>query len=299
MPTPDGPFRYVAYGLRVASAFPLRDVRAGSAGGDVDVTIRRGDVRAQSEREPRPGCFDADPERIFLWHPRAGGVLAQGGRSLTVERVPDADDDLLHTILMGQGFASLLLQRGRSALHASAVAVDGRAVAFFGEKGAGKSTTAAAFVRAGHPLVTDDLLVWSGGPDRPLAHPGYGLVKLWGPSVRAHELESDAEPPSADAFPKWVWSVDPADRPLPLRAVYLLEFGDALRAERLSRPKAFVALSRHSFAGALAEVACQRRPHSQDVARLASRVPVFRLERPRDLSQMGALVSYVIQCTRA
>jgi Coenzyme PQQ synthesis protein D (PqqD) len=41
-------------------------------------------------------------------------------------------------------------------LHASAVAVDGRCVVFCGERGAGKSTLAAALVAAGAEFVTDD-----------------------------------------------------------------------------------------------------------------------------------------------
>lgn len=53
----------------------------------------------------------------------------------------------------------LLSLRGRTVLHASAVAIDGRAIAFSGHSGAGKTTTAHALVRAGATLICEDKLV--------------------------------------------------------------------------------------------------------------------------------------------
>jgi hypothetical protein len=48
--------------------------------------------------------------------------------------------------------------RGRSCLHASSVAIDGRAVAIIGPVGAGKTTTAGLLVAAGAALIGDDVL---------------------------------------------------------------------------------------------------------------------------------------------
>lgn len=51
---------------------------------------------------------------------------------------------------------------GRIALHAGAVVVDGRVWAVLGERGAGKSTAMYSLVKAGYPLVTDDVLILDG-----------------------------------------------------------------------------------------------------------------------------------------
>ncbi len=59
--------------------------------------------------------------------------------------------------LLGPVLGFLLRLRGITCLHASAVAVDGQALAFMGPPGAGKSTTAAAFARRGYPVLTDDI----------------------------------------------------------------------------------------------------------------------------------------------
>ncbi len=60
--------------------------------------------------------------------------------------------------------ASLLALRGETVLHASAVAIDGAAVAFVGQSGRGKSTIAALLCVAGAELVTDDVLTVDPGP---------------------------------------------------------------------------------------------------------------------------------------
>ncbi len=61
--------------------------------------------------------------------------------------------------LLGRVMALAAHADGRLTLHASAVSVAGRAVAFVGPKHAGKSTLALALVRKGARLLTDDTLV--------------------------------------------------------------------------------------------------------------------------------------------
>ena len=71
---------------------------------------------------------------------------------------------LLPIILAGTVVTILLTLRGETVLHASAVSVDGRALAFVGQSGRGKSTVAALLCLSGLELVTDDLLVVRSGP---------------------------------------------------------------------------------------------------------------------------------------
>lgn len=67
-------------------------------------------------------------------------------------------EGLLPILLAGTVSAFLLALRGHTALHASAVAIDGTAVAFVGQSGRGKSTLAALLCVHGAALVTDDVL---------------------------------------------------------------------------------------------------------------------------------------------
>jgi len=72
----------------------------------------------------------------------------------------------------GTILALILGLQGEHPLHASAVAVDGRAIAIAGASGSGKSTLAAKLCIAGASFVTDDLLrlTRDGGCIRPPAN---------------------------------------------------------------------------------------------------------------------------------
>ena len=61
-------------------------------------------------------------------------------------------------VLTGTVMAFILTMRGMSVLHGSAVELDGRALAFVGVSGQGKSTLAAILCAGGARLVTDDVL---------------------------------------------------------------------------------------------------------------------------------------------
>ena len=78
------------------------------------------------------------------------------------------------------GFSKLLALQGEAILHAAAVAVGGSVVAFSGESGAGKTTSAHAFVEAGADLVCEDKLLIRFVAGRPVC--GGGLedhVRRW------------------------------------------------------------------------------------------------------------------------
>ena len=77
---------------------------------------------------------------------------------LTVRFGPGRRLDSLALVLTGGVVAIASTLRGRSCLHASSVAIDGRAVAIIGPVGAGKTTTAGLLVSAGAALIGDDVL---------------------------------------------------------------------------------------------------------------------------------------------
>ncbi|TGV75989.1 serine kinase, partial [Mesorhizobium sp. M2D.F.Ca.ET.145.01.1.1] len=85
--------------------------------------------------------------------------------------------------------ARLLHQRGLLVLHASAIAVTGRGAIFMGDKGAGKSTTASALIRAGHDLLTDDVVALDlANPNQPMIVPGFPQIKLAADAAAAISL---------------------------------------------------------------------------------------------------------------
>ena len=96
-------------------------------------------------------------------------MLARGGRQAHVEADAAVAPGLLAEFLAGPVLAVLMEQRGAFVLHASAVEIDGAAVAFVAASGGGKSTTAGFFAARGHAVATDDLLpLFVSGPQDPV-----------------------------------------------------------------------------------------------------------------------------------
>src|SRR4029077_19399232 len=83
------------------------------------------------------------------------------------------------TYLLGPVLGLLLRLRGATCLHASAVSIHGRAAAFVGSAGSGKSTTAAALARHGFPVVSDDIVALSESAGGFEVLPSYPYLSLW------------------------------------------------------------------------------------------------------------------------
>jgi hypothetical protein len=129
--------------------------------------------------------------------------------------------------LLGPVLGLLLRLRGIVCLHASAVAFDDHCVAFVGSAGAGKSTTAAAFAKLGHGIVSDDIvgLVERDGIFHVL--PAYPHLCLWPESVTMLYGSADALPQLVHDWEKRQLALGEngtrfEERTLPLRAIYIL-----------------------------------------------------------------------------
>ncbi|MGY1739566.1 MULTISPECIES: hypothetical protein [unclassified Blastococcus] len=170
---PASPELYRAHGLTIRSDYPLPMLPApGTAPPDLvvvrgeDRTVpdadEAGSTRLAETRDPGGRVFSSftrTPGGVDLRWPGICRMRAdQQVRRVLVDHEPGVDDDLVAVLVAGAVVSVHLLLHGRLVLHASAVEVQGAAVAFVGGAGAGKSTVAALFGRAGHPLVTDDVL---------------------------------------------------------------------------------------------------------------------------------------------
>lgn len=199
------------------------------------------------------------------------------------------DPGLLEAMAVGPLFSFLVWLRGGQALHASAVLVDGQAVAFCGVSGAGKSTTAAQFVRLGHPLITDDVMAWRWDGNACLVQTGPTRVKLWPDSAAVVQSEA------VGGLPRVYGQVDKrivnmsADAALgtsghPLSCIHLLTPG-AERVRDLSAAEAFVALKEHCRDDSILPSELRARQF-EELARLVRSVPVRRVPAHTGLDRL-------------
>mgnify|MGYP001019053956 CR=1 FL=1 len=130
-------------------------------------------------------CWQAAPGRFLVKGGRKSArFLVEGGCRITLQRNPEALDDLILFHLFHPVIAALFRQRGLLTLHASTVASDSEALVLCGESGAGKTTTLSALLQNGCIMVSDDLTV---------VRPGDGdcVAALTGPP-RLHLCEDAA-----------------------------------------------------------------------------------------------------------
>ena len=235
-----------------------------------------------------------DGAEFVRWRGLFEFLVSADGRGIACRALPGATDEMLHTYLLGQVLSFALLKQGIEPLHATVVGVGGHAVGFLGDCGYGKSTTAAAFLQAGHRLLTDDQLVVSASAAGVLAHPGPSRIKLFPEPARALLGEGALGVPMNGATTKLVIPLGGAGtRPLPLRALYLLapprECGRRrITIRRLASRRAFVELVRNSFNIVVQEPRRLARQF-EAAAWLSKAVPVKRLAFPRTLGSLSAV----------
>jgi len=150
-------------------------------------------------------------------------------------------DQVLPLILSGRGFI---------VLHASAVDVGGRAAAFLGNSGQGKSTLAASFARDGCSILTDDCLVLSFTDDQLRVLPSYPGLRLTRESISMVAIE-DEETASVAPYTlkRRVANLPFAASSLPLERLYLLgetESND-VQIEPLPAGEAFIELVKFKY----------------------------------------------------
>lgn len=205
------------------------------------------------------------------------------------------------TYLVGPVLGFALRLRGLVCLHASAVLIDGRAVAFCGPGGAGKSTTCAAFAQRRHSVLTEDVLALDDHTDRFCVRPGYPRVNLWEESAAALYGSADALPAITPTWEKrYLPLADEAGwfcpTPTPLAAVFILGGRvDQPRPEicRLQPVEALVALASNTYTPYLLD--SEMRSREFDVlGRLARHVPVHRLLPSAHIANIGTLCDAVL-----
>lgn len=285
----EGPFFYRLFGLRVRSALPLPELGPPGLPEDEDVAIVAGRVAARGDEPPGLTARDRD---ALLVIPDVGRYAMEDGRRLTVDAAAGASERNVRLFLLGSAFAAILHQRALLPLHANAVVVEGRAIAFMGHAGAGKSTLAAWFHDQGFPVLADDVCVvtWDES-GRPLANPGIPRLRLRPEAIAASGRRVDDYEPAFDDRDKFnvpTGAAAPREA-MPLDHLYLLSRADdgAGSVTPLGGSAAVEALVANTYRGGYLRLIGGKGAHLLACARLARAIPVFTARRHWDLARLG------------
>lgn len=304
-------FRYLLSGKTLVSEIPFPELSASTerhAGWSISVARHA----VHRKRGALQGEFDLSPNwRFRLWKSTVGWLydfdwagrcwVDDHGSHWIWEPVRDIEPDLVRSILLGPVFALALHEGGSIALHASCVEVAGRAVAFIGPKGHGKSTLAMALTRSGAKLIADDLLPVD--PRNATVRSAVQAARLFADSaleladgVQSHEEQGRKHRihPATSAL---------ADGcPMPLSTVYFLApSGPEADSVSRSRPSPSTALGWLGMNSAprdvlLGPAAGER---LQQFKRVLERCSVYQLHFPRDYGQLHQVVREIQRWARS
>lgn len=287
------------YGFGVASPLPLAYLRDG--------TGERLKIDAGADQSPNPddvlarewaGRPDAawtarlyrsgDLFRIAIGD--AGWFEVDPARRLI--RTPAATETAIRREERVWGIPALLcfLARGDIPLHAAAIEVRGAALLVAGPSGAGKTTLAAAFVRAGHRLLAEDLTCLQTDDDGLQVIPGPAMLRLR--TDVAARMAVDGVEVGRDADRVHIALAQPQRgtcAPVPVRGIVLIHgTTDAISTERVPPARALPDLWALSFN--LPDDADRARCFGA-VADLAATCPVWSLRRPLRYDALDATVA--------
>ncbi len=290
---------YVAYGLRIRSDIPLPELSQGRPELEADVSIRLGEI----ELGPTDPAADHPDLRVSLdgtrfWLDGVGTYAVLDSQEIIVDPSIPHDDRLLRFNLLGLAMALLLHQRNLVVLHASVVSIEGSAIAFLGHSHSGKSTSAAALHRRGHPMITDDIAAIDiNSDDQPIIHPAFPLMRLWPEAVTSVGLAPDALENVYDGSPKRSTpaSTGFATAPVPLRAIYLMDYGPQFQIDPIPPATAVAELLNHSFVAGILKPTNTAASHFHRCVKLAQSVRIARLIRRRNIAELDQLAESIEQ----
>jgi len=287
---------YVYAGLRVISCLELpewehflSDERFEHP--DVWISVATTEENGLSTLSTEP-VISADKYHFFI--PDVGAYRVVNGNEIVVYPVASAGKNELRLFLLGSAWGALCYQRGLFAVHASAVCVDSEAVIFCAFQGMGKSTMTAYLAAQGYPLVSDDLCcIDMQTQSRPNVYPSAQRFRLWQDALGALGWDNNQLERDHFRFDKFLlpWTGESMTRPVPLRAIYLLEWGEnsLVRMSGMNALQRFVAAA--TYRGELLEKMGLSASYWQRCLELLQAVPVWELTRPKNITIMADTVT--------
>lgn len=231
--------------------------------------------------------FRRFPKSIHLRFPGlADFEVCRDGHEVCATPVPGLDDATLEHLHLNQVLPLALSAQGFPVFHASGVEFDGKALAFLGVSGRGKSTLATFLALQGAPLITDDGLILDRMGSHYHARPSHPSVRLWEDSekilVGAHAVAAPAISFTSKARFLTSGLLPQCETPKPLRRAYFIGDGsaDSVVISPVGPREAHMMWVEHSF---LLDPRDRKRmaSHFQHVTHLCAEGLTFVLDYPR------------------
>jgi hypothetical protein len=220
---------------------------------------------------------------------------------------PAINRSLVQELLFGTVLSFYLERQGIPVLHAAAIATKAGVAAFPSFSGDGKTTLAAAFLRAGVDMLSDDILPLEEVSGQFFGRPGIPQLNLW-PKQQAFFLgetsflENETPPTRKKRVPILNTGFGAfSNEARPLARFYLPRRYDPgqekpeIKILPVNPAEAVMELTRFSFTPNIIESLGWQPRRMKFLARLISQAPVRRLIYPNGFEHLPAIVDAVLQ----
>lgn len=244
--------------------------------------------------------YRLDSSYLLRFPDLADFEVSSDGRMAFAWPVPGVSSGTVNHLHLNQVLPLALSRQGRLVLHASAVEIDGKGVAFTGESGRGKSTLAASFATTGARFLTDDGLQLDWQDGQCWITPSHPSVRLWEDSQEALIHQAVDLAPAVDYTPKVRLLAGDrlafCDSVQPLLRVYFLGEGVApsLTIEAVRPAEALMELVKNSFLLDIEERELLAW-HFDEMVRLAELPIYYHLDYPRRYEDLPRVREAIIR----
>ncbi|PYZ96966.1 aldolase [Alteribacter lacisalsi] len=294
---------YRAFGFNIKSDYELPElVTAESYPNQADIKIRVGSLHKLWEMEAKEGqLFVVQPDRILFRIPEVAIYSVTGGSDIVVTPLEEDTDDKIRLYLLGTCMGAIMMQRKILPLHGSALEINGKAYAVVGDSGAGKSTTAAALLKRGCRLVSDDVIpVTFSTNNTPLVTPAYPQQKLWQESLDSFGVSSHHLKPIIDRETKFAVPVKEqfSQEVMPLAGVFEITKGNALAFQPVNKLKAVHTLFLHTYRNFFLEKSGLLEWHFNTTTRMVNQLSMFNIQRPEDRFTADEIADFILSAAQ-
>lgn len=253
--------------------------------------------------------LEAGQPRLRIWRLPDGVLIHRpqvGAYAVTCDQITSYSlgqpEQQVRANFLSRMTAAWLETNGFAALHASAVAANGKAILFLANSLAGKSTLAAGCLAAGAELLTDDIAALDLASNDYRILPAFPRLRLWPASRQGLEIDLQHTEKLDETSKRQVrigaggWGRF-AGAPAPLGAIYLPQRGPAgspVQIEPLPGREAVIELMRNLFFGPLVYATRRSPARLADFQRLVARLPLLRLRYPADYAVLPRVVETVL-----
>jgi len=296
-------YRYSAFGLCIESTIKFDELSVElNPKREVDLFIREKNLNfvIAPMGEAKSYMDYENPTGVLMMWPGVAAVKIKSASEVEIQCYPGIPEKYMAFPVLGPIMGWILHQKGLLVLHSSAVRMDGKSIAFMGDKRAGKSTTAAAFLKAGAKLLTDDLLaIDMSYTPKPMIRPAFAQIKLNEESSHLMKIpDSKALPLVMPGFEKRQYRLNSMESELvPSDVFFVIERGGEVpQITWLEGGAGFPKLIRYSYNVRFSEAPDSLQNHAQhfeNCVMLENKASVGILNIPSGIEQLGTTIDFV------